>query len=112
MSFSAARFASALSVDLTINVRQTFSSAALTNARASIPAMSIPFVLALFRVLAVDKVTLFKLVMIVVLGVVLMVSFECSAFNFLLQPVFMQGNRNTNSGADGSINDSVVDTVA
>ena len=52
--------------------------------------MSIPFVLALFRVLAVDKVTLFKLVMIVVLGVVLMVSFECSAFNFLLQPVFMQ----------------------
>jgi hypothetical protein len=32
--------------------------------------MSIPFVLAFFRVFAVDKLTLFKLVMIVVLGIV------------------------------------------
>jgi hypothetical protein len=71
ISFSVVRFASALSVDLAINVRHTFSSAALLNARASIPAMSIPFVFALFRVFAVDRVTLFRFVIIVVLGIVL-----------------------------------------
>jgi hypothetical protein len=71
MSLSVARLASALSVDLTISARQTFNSAALVNANASIPAMSIPPAPALFSVFALDEVALFRLVIIEVLGVVL-----------------------------------------
>jgi len=71
MLLSAVKFGSAPSVDLTISVRQTFNSLALLKAKASIPAISIPPALALFRVLAVDAVALFRLLTIVVLGVVL-----------------------------------------
>jgi hypothetical protein len=67
---SVCKLASAPSIDLTISVRHTFNSVALLNASASIPGISIPSVLPLFRVFAVDDVRLFKLVRIVVLGVV------------------------------------------
>src|ERR1700686_3679795 len=67
------KLGSAPSTDLAISVRHTFNSVALLNARASIPGMSIPSVLPLFTVFAVDEVRLFRLVMIVVLGVVVIV---------------------------------------
>jgi hypothetical protein len=58
-------------VDLTISIRQFLSSLALLNANASIPGMSNPAVPALFNVFAVEALALFRLVMIVVLGIVL-----------------------------------------
>lgn len=73
MSFSVTRFGSAPSVDLTIRVRQTFNSAALLKASASIPDTSIPPTAELFKVFAVAAVAFFKLLIIVVLGIVLMI---------------------------------------
>jgi hypothetical protein len=57
-------------VDLATSVRQPFSSLALLNAKASIPGMSTPPVLALFSVFEVDALAVLRLVMIVVLGIV------------------------------------------
>jgi hypothetical protein len=54
-----------------MSVKQAFSSAALLYARTSIPGMSIPSPPALFSVFAVGEVTVFKLVIIVVLGVLI-----------------------------------------
>jgi len=73
MSLIAVRFVSAPSVDLAIRVRQTLSSFALFSAKASIPGMSIPLEFALFSVFALDEVRVFRFVMIVVLGIVLIV---------------------------------------
>ena len=72
ISFSVTRFGSAPSVDFTIRVRQTFSSVALLRASDSIPDTSIPPAAELFKVFAVAVVAFFKLLMIVVLGIVLM----------------------------------------
>ena len=73
ISFSVTRFGSAPSVDLTIRARQTFNSVALLKASASIPDTSIPPAAELFNVFAVATVAFFKLLMIVVLGIVLMI---------------------------------------
>jgi hypothetical protein len=74
MSFIVARFASAPSVDLATRVRHAFNSIALLKANASIPGMSTPLELALFTVFAVDDVSVFRFVMMVVLGTMLIIS--------------------------------------
>jgi hypothetical protein len=71
MSFSAVRLESAPSVDLAISARHTFNSVALLNASASIPTVSIPAAPELLSVFAVGVVKVFRFVMIVVLGIVL-----------------------------------------
>src|SRR5271156_4136377 len=90
ISFSAVRLGSAPSVDLTISVKQTFSSPALLNASASMPGMSTPPVPAIFNVFVVGVVAAFKLLMIVVLGTVLI--------SLLRSPIEISTSANTYAG--------------